>query len=105
MLLLSVEEEKMMSAEIYSEEKTQSYNFILQNQFTNDHQINLVVEDKHKQHAIFVTQSIQANVNAEENKTIDSVTLLKIFLNESGFLEMQQVAINLPVKANVKMFC
>ena len=59
--------------------------FALDNQFTDKHQINLVVEDKQRRHVIFVTQSFeaasnQASSNATENNLIDAVTLMKINL-------------------------
>ena len=62
MLLLSRESELKMSAELVPDVKTQSKDnsFDLKEKFTSNHQINLVFEDKHKQQAIFVTQSVQA---------------------------------------------
>ena len=52
-----------MCAELVPDESTQSQNnsFTLQVKFSDRHQINLVVEDKQKQQAIFVTQSYQNN--------------------------------------------
>ena len=61
MLLLSRESELKMSAELVPDVSTQSKDnsFVLKEEFTKDHQIDLVVEDKHKQLAIFVIQSYQ----------------------------------------------
>ena len=53
--------------------------FTLDNLFTDKHQINLVVEDKQRQHAIFVTQSLHKNIGSVNNP-IDHVTLMKIVL-------------------------
>jgi|LakMenE18May11ns_1017448.scaffolds.fasta_scaffold7137359_1 hypothetical protein len=60
MLLVSRESELQMFAEIVSlnltlESKEQPISFYLENKFTDKHQINLVVEDKQRQYAIFVT--------------------------------------------------
>ena len=48
-----------MFAELVPDESTQSRDnsFTLDEKFTKAHQINLVLQDKHKQHAVFVTQS------------------------------------------------
>ena len=61
-----------MSAELVPDVSTQSKDksFVLKEKFTANHQINLVFEDKHKQQAIFVTQS-KANANSTENSLID----------------------------------
>ena len=59
MVLLSRELQSSlkMKAELVSDESPlgKDNSFALVDQFTNDHQINLIVEDKHKQQAIFVT--------------------------------------------------
>ena len=57
MLLLSRESPLKRSAELVPDESPlgKDNSFALVDQFTNNHQINLVVEDKHKQQAIFVT--------------------------------------------------
>ena len=57
MLLLSRESPLKMSAELVPDESTQikDNSFVLLHKFTDNHQINLVLEDK--QQAIFVTQS------------------------------------------------
>ena len=59
MVLLSRESPLKMCAELVPDESTQSKNnsFVLESEFTSNHQINLVVEDKQEQSAIFVTQS------------------------------------------------
>ena len=62
MLLVSRESELKMFAELVSidtdlETEENILSFALDNKFTDDHQINLVVEDKQRQHAIFVTES------------------------------------------------
>ena len=64
MLLLSRELESplKMSAELVPFDRTlqskeKPFSFDLVEKFTNYHQINLVVEDKQKQRAIFITQS------------------------------------------------
>ena len=87
MLLLSRVSPLKMSADLVPDESTQSKDnsFALLQEFTNAHQINLVLEDKHKQQAIFVTQSIQYN-NGTVDKLIDSVTLLKLVLGADGKL-------------------
>ena len=66
-----------MSAELVPDESTNNKDnsFALQEEFTNAHQINLVLEDKQKQQAIFVTQS-NADTNDSDNELIDSVTVL-----------------------------
>ena len=73
MLLLSRESELKMSTELFPDVSTQSKNhsFDLKEKFTANHQINLVIEDKHKQQAIFVTQSVQKDANESENQLID----------------------------------
>ena len=59
MVLLSVESPLKMCAELFPEESTQSKDksFLLVAEFTSNHQINMVFEEKQKQQAIFVTQS------------------------------------------------
>ena len=85
--------------------------FALDNLFTDNHQINLVVEDDRKQHAIFVTQSFeaasnQASPNATDNNLIDSVTLTKINLGADDKLSYKQMTIALPEKqVNAKIIC
>ena len=76
-----------MSADLVPDESTQSKDnsFALLQEFTNAHQINLVLEDKHKQQAIFVMQSYQ-DTNGTDNHLIDSVTLLKLVLGADGKL-------------------
>ena len=87
MLLLSRVSPLKMSADLVPDESTQSKDnsFALLQEFTNAHQINLVLEDKHKQQAIFVTQSYQ-DTNGTDDKLIDSVTLLKLVLGADGKL-------------------
>ena len=72
MLLLSRESELKMSAELVPDVSTQSKDnsFVLKEKFTIYHQIDLVFEDKHKQQAIFVTQSVQES-NWTYNSLID----------------------------------
>ena len=88
MLLLSRVSPLKMSADLVPDESTQSKDnsFALLQEFTNAHQINLVLEDKHKQQAIFVTQSFQSSSNPTDNQLIDSVTLLKLVLGADGKL-------------------
>ena len=87
MLLLSRVSPLKMSADLVPDESTQSKDnsFALLQEFTNAHQINLVLEDTHKQQAIFVTQSAQ-NTNRTDDSLIDSVTLLKLVLGADGKL-------------------
>ena len=76
-----------MSADLVPDESTQSKDnsFALLQEFTYAHQINLVLEDTHKQQAIFVTQSYQ-DTNGTDDKLIDSVTLMKLVLGADGKL-------------------
>ena len=71
MLLLSRESPLKMSAELVPDESTQikDNSFVLLHKFTDNHQINLVLEDK--QQAIFVTQSFQSSSNPSDNQLID----------------------------------
>jgi hypothetical protein len=48
-----------MSAELVTNESTESKDnsFALVEKFTNNHKINLVIEDEQKQQAIFITHS------------------------------------------------
>ena len=87
MLLLSRVSPLKMSADLVPDESTQSKDnsFALLQEFTNAHQINLVLEDTHKQQAIFVTQS-NGKTNETDNELIDSVTLLKLVLGADGKL-------------------
>ena len=87
MLLLSKVSPFKMSADLVPDESTQSKDnsFALLQEFTNAHQINLVLEDTHKQQAIFVTQS-NGKTNETDNELIDSVTLLKLVLGADGKL-------------------
>ena len=74
MLLLSRESELKMSAELVPDVSTQSKDnsFVLKEKYTIYHQINLVVEDKHKQLAVFVTQSVHdSDSNEIKNGLID----------------------------------
>ena len=92
-----------------SKEKTISFAF--DSQFTDKHQINLVVEDKQRHHVVFVTQSFeaasnQASPNATDNNLIDSVTLMKINLGADEKLNYKQMTIALPEKqVNAKVIC
>ena len=88
MLLLSRVSPLKMSADLVPDESTQSKDnsFALLQEYTNAHQINLVLEDKHKQQAIFVTQSYCNTTNYSDNRLIDSVTLLKLVLGADGKL-------------------
>ena len=83
MLLLSRESSRKMAAELVPIDQTLQtkeniLKFALLKKFTNAHMINLVVEDKHKQQAIFVTQSNHNNNNYSDNKLIDFVTVFKM---------------------------
>ena len=70
MLLLSRESPLKMSAELVPDESTQikDNSFVLLHKFTDNHQINSVLEDK--QQAIFVTQSFHVT-NDKEDQSID----------------------------------
>ena len=101
MLLISRESELKMFAELVSvdaaidsEENTLS--FALDKKFIDNHQINLVVEDKQRQHAIFVTESFHRTINEPENYLIDFVTLMKIVLGADDKLSCKQMTIVLP---------
>ena len=76
-----------MSADLVPDESTKNKDnsFALQEEFTNAHQINLVLEDKQKQQAIFVTQS-NAETNDSEKRLIDSMTVLKLVVAADGKL-------------------
>ena len=93
------------------ESKEKTIGFALDNQFTDKHQINLVVEDKQRHHVIFVTQSFeaasnQASPNATDNNLIDAVTLMKINLGADEELSYKQLTIALPEKqVNAKVIC
>ena len=83
--------------------KENTHSFDLQSQFTNYHQITLVVEDEHSQHAIFLSESYQIT-NSTANKLIDYVTLVKMVLGAHEQLSNKQLTIVLPEKrVNVKM--
>ena len=76
MLLLSVEPPLTMYAELVPvdtilQSKEKPFSFTLVEEFTPDHQINLVVEDKQKQQATFVTQSLKSGFNPIDNQLID----------------------------------
>ena len=73
MLLLSRVSPFKMWAELVPDESTQikDNSFALLQEFTNDQQINLVLEDKQKRQAIFVTQSAHTDANYSDNKLID----------------------------------
>ena len=83
MLLVSRESTLKMVAELVPvdhtlQTKENILKFALLEKFTNAHMINLVVEDKHKQQAIFVTQSYHRCNNKSDNRLIDSVTVFKM---------------------------
>ena len=101
MLLVSRESELKMFAELVSvdaaidsEENTMS--FALDKKFTDNHQIDLVVEDRQRQHAIFATESFNRTINEPENYLIDSVTLMKIVLGADDKISYKQMTIVLP---------
>ena len=101
MLLVSRESELKMFAELVSvdaaiDSEENTLNFALDKKFTDNHQINLVVEDKQRQHAIFVTESFHVNNNCNDNYLIDSVTLMKIILGADDKLSYKQMTIVLP---------
>ena len=92
-----------VDAAIDDEENTLS--FALDKKFTDNHQINLVVENKQRQHAIFVTESFHVN-NESDNYLIDSVTLMKIVLGADEKLSYKQLTITLPEKqVNTLVIC
>ena len=83
--------------------KENTHSFDLQNKFTNAHQITLVVEDQHRQHAIFLTESFHITTYCDD-ELIDSVTLVKMVLGAQEQLSNKQLTIVLPEKrVNVKM--
>ena len=97
-----------MFAKLVPDESTQSRDnsFTLDKKFTNAHQIDLVLQDKHNQHAVFVTQSIKSSYNTTNNQLIDSVTLLKLTLAADDKLIQNQVNIALPEKqVNANVIC
>ena len=97
-----------MCAELIQDENTQrnDYPFALQEEFTNNHQINLVLEEKHKQIAIFVIQSCKSSSNPNDNRLIDSVTFLKLVVAADDNLTQKQVTITLPSKqVNTNVIC
>ena len=97
-----------MFAELVPDESTQSKDnsFTLDEKFTNAHHIDLVLQNKHKQHAVFVTQSFRAHSNITDNQLIDSVTLLKLVLAADDKLIQNQVTIALPEKqVNANVIC
>ena len=97
---------ELVPIDLTFDSKEKKMGFALDNQFTDKHQINLVVEDKQRQHAIFVTESLHTNNNASVNNPIDSVTLLKIVLGADDKLSYQQMTIALPEKqVNTKVVC
>jgi negative regulator of genetic competence, sporulation and motility len=71
-------------------------NFDLENKFTDDHMIKLVVEDSQEKLAIFVTESWHNCNNSSENRLIDSLTVLKMVMDAEGNLSSKQVTITLP---------
>ena len=116
MLLVSLESELQMFAELVPidftlDSKCKLKSFDLDDEFTDDYQINLVVEDKQRHHVIFVTQSFeaasnQASPNATDNNLIDAVTLMKINLGADEKLSNKQLTIALPEKqVNAKVIC
>ena len=111
MLLVTRESELQMFAELVPinlnlESKDKAIGYALENKFTDKHQINLVFEDKQRQHVIFITQSYHENNNFTDNSLIDSVTLFKIVLGADAKLSFQQMTIALPEKqVNAKVIC
>ena len=111
MLLFSRESELQMFAELVPidftlESKGTSMSFALDDKFTDKHQINLVVQDKQRQYAIFVTESFHRNNNENDNNLIESVTLMKLVLGADNKLSFKQVTIALPEKqVNAKVIC
>ena len=92
MLLVSRESELQMFAELVPidftlESKGTPMSFDLDDKFTDNHQINLVVEDKQRQHAIFATQSFHVNKNSSIKSLIDSVTLMKMVIGADEKLD------------------
>ena len=107
MLLLCRESELKMSAELVpdSTTKNKDNSFALKEKFTENHQINLVVEDTYKQQAIFVLQSLSRVFSATENSLIDSLIVLKLVLVENDKLLWEQMNIALPERqVNAKVF-
>ena len=107
MLLLSRESELKMSAELVpdSTTKNKDNSFALKEKFTENHQINLVVEDTYKQQAIFVLQSLSRVFSMTENSLIDSLIVLKLVLVSADKLLWEQMNIALPERqVNAKVF-
>ena len=102
---------ELVPIDLTFEKKERTIGFALDNQFTDKHQINLVVEDKQGHHVIFVTQSFeaasnQASPNATDNNLIDDITLMKINLNADEKFSIKQIIIALPEKqVNAKVIC
>ena len=102
MLLLSVKSPDKMFAEIVAIERTlqskeNAHSFVLQSHCTDAHQITLVVEDEHSQHAIFHTESYHIT-NTIANRLIDYVILVKMILGAQEQLSNKQLTIVLPEK-------
>ncbi len=100
-MLISRDTELKFFAELTPEDvnvksEDESLSLVLDNKFTDNHQISLIVEDSKRQHAIFVTESYHKNNNEPNNYLIDSVTLLKIVLSADNKLNYKQIKITLP---------
>ena len=95
MVLLSLESRFKMYAELFQDESTQNdgNSFALQEEFTSNHMIKMVLEDKDKQQAIFVTQSVRSSSIETNNYLIDTVTFLKLVIAADGKLKQQQITI------------
>ena len=80
---------ELVPIDLTLESKEKPKGFALESKFTNNHQINLVVEDKQKQCVIFATESYHANNNSSIISMIDSVTWCKIVLSADEKLSFQ----------------
>ena len=97
---------ELVSTDLTSEIKEKPLSFALDTEFTDNHQITLVIEDKQRQYAIFVTESYYRTINEPENVLIESITLLQIVLGADNKLSYKQVTIDLPEKqVNAKVIC
>jgi hypothetical protein len=111
MLLVSRDTELKMFAELVHddltvENKEESLSFVLDEEFTDNHQISLVVADSQRKHAIFVTESYIKGNKYNRNPLIDYVTLLKIVLGADKKLSYKQMSIPLPEQqVRVKVIC
>ena len=93
MVLLSVKSELKIFAELVLVDSTLKSigqplsltSFALKNDFTFQHQINMVFEDRRRQLAIFVTES-KHNITMDGDNLSNSVSVLKMVVGADGNL-------------------